>query len=285
MLAFNKFSYHKRLLINILATSFSVLTVLLTLYFLGWILFTLFKQGFSSISISVFTQITPPPGESGGLINPIMGSFMMVSIAIAVAAVIGVFVAIYLSEYGRNTRLSYTTRFVNDVLLGVPSVILGLFVYEVFIVWQGHFSGWGGAIALSIIAIPIIIRVVDGVFSLVPKELRESAVALGVPTWKIVLWIIIPISKAGVITGILLALARISGETAPLLFTALNNQFWSTDMNRPLASLPIVIFQFAMSPYDDWKKLAWSGALILTLFVLSINIIVRIVFRKKIIVN
>lgn len=277
--------YLKRSLKNKVVITIATIAVMVALYFLGWILYTLVAKGFASFQLKTFVENTPPPGSSGGLLNAIVGSFMMVGIASIAGLIVGVFVVIYFSEFGKNNALTHVTRFINDVLLSAPSVILGLFIYQLYVIKVGHFSGWAGAIVLSIITIPIIIRTTDNVFALVPRELKEAGYALGAPQWKIILRIILPITKTGIITGTILAIARISGETAPLLFTALNNQFWNADMNKPMANLPVVIFQYAMSPYKDWQDLAWSGALILTLFVFCLNISVRILFRQKIVLH
>ncbi len=275
----------KRMLKNTISKILALISAVFALSFLAWILGTLIRRGIVGFNLKTFTEITPPPGSSGGLINAIVGSYMIVTIATFFAVIIGVFAVIFLCVYGRNSFLTPMTRFINDILLSAPSVILGLFVYTVYVVKVGHFSGWAGVMALTIIAVPIIIRTTDNVFNLVPNELREAAYALGAPQWKIVWKIILPIAKSGIITGVILSVARISGETAPLLFTALNNQFWSVDMNKPMASLPVVIFQYAMSPYNDWHELAWAGALFLTLFVFLLNISVRILFRQKIVLH
>jgi phosphate transport system permease protein len=228
----------------------------------------------------VFTQTTPPPGSDGGLINAIFGSLMMVAVAVLIGTPIGILAGTYLAEYGQRGWLTPATRFINDVLLSAPSIVIGLFIYAIYVANVRHFSGWAGAFALSIIVIPVVVRTTDDMLKLVPNSLREAAVALGCPTWKMVTLVCYRAAKAGMITGVLLAIARISGETAPLLFTALNNQFWSSDMNKPMANLPVVIFQFAMSPYDDWHRLAWGGAALITLLVLGINIAARALFRK-----
>jgi len=248
--------------------------------FLLWILATLFSNGFAALSPTLFTQMTPPPGSAGGLLNAIYGSALIVSTATLVSTPIGILAGIYLAEYGRNGAFAEATRFVNDILLSAPSIVLGLFVYTVYVLQVGHFSGWSGSVALALIAIPVVVRTTENMLRLVPSSLREAAVALGAPMWKVILMVTLKAVRGGVITGVLLAVARMSGETAPLLFTALNNQFWSTDMNAPMANLPVVIFQFAMSPFDDWKTLAWAGALLITLTVLVLNILARTVFRQ-----
>ncbi len=273
--------YLKRKIINKVTMSLSFLTVIFALTFLVWILWTLFSQGLSHLTPAVFTKMTPPPGSDGGLLNAIVGSLYMVLIATFIGTPIGVLAGTYLSEYGRTGWLAPTTRFINDILLSAPSIVIGLFVYEVAVNSVGHFSGWAGALALSLIVIPVVVRTTENMMQLVPTTLREAAAALGAPYWKVVIHIVYRSAKTGIMTGLLLAVARISGETAPLLFTALNNQFWSADMSKPISSLAVVIFQFAMSPYEDWQHLAWSGALLITLFVLALNILARTLFRPS----
>jgi phosphate transport system permease protein len=249
-----------------------------TLFGLGWlvlILGVLLWEGFSGISLRVFTEMTPPPGADGGLLNPIIGSLMLTVLAVAIGTPIGVLAGTYMAEYGRYDRLTSVVRFINDILLSAPSIVVGLFVYEVMVAPMGHFSGWAGAVALAVIVIPVVVRTTEDMLLLVPNALREAAASLGLPRAYIVRRIAYRAARAGIITGILLAIARITGETAPLLFTALNNQFWSTNLNAPMASLPAVIFQFALSPYADWQKLAWTGALIITFTVLALSIIAR----------
>ncbi|HEU4708307.1 MAG TPA: phosphate ABC transporter permease PstA [Methylophilaceae bacterium] len=258
----------------------SVLTVGFALIFLFWILWTLFSHGLSYLSLNVFTKMTPPPGNAGGLLNAIAGSLYMVAVATFVGTPVGVLAGTYLSEYGKSGWLAPTTRFINDILLSAPSIVLGLFIYEVAVHHVGHFSGWAGALALSLIVLPVVVRTTENMLQLVPNSLREAAAALGAPQWKVVMMVVYRAARAGMLTGMLLAVARISGETAPLLFTALNNQFWSTDLNGPMSSLAVVIFQFAMSPYEDWQHLAWAGALLITLFVLGLNILARSLFRR-----
>ena len=279
MSQFNNKLYLKRKIINGVTMSLSFLTVIFALTFLAWILWTLFSQGFTHLSMEVFSKSTPPPGSNGGLANAIVGSVYMVLIATFIGTPIGVLAGTYLSEYGRTGWLAPTTRFINDILLSAPSIVIGLFVYEVAVNTVGHFSGWAGALALSLIVIPVVVRTTENMMQLVPTTLREAAAALGAPYWKVVIHIVYRSAKTGIMTGLLLAVARISGETAPLLFTALNNQFWSADMSKPISSLSVVIFQFAMSPYEDWQHLAWTGALLITLFVLSLNILARTLFR------
>jgi phosphate transport system permease protein len=229
----------------------------------------------------VFLQSTPPPGSAGGLLNAIAGSLLMTSVGILVGAPVGILAGTWLAEFGKGNWFAETTRFVSDILLSAPSIVIGLFVYAVMVAQMGHFSGWAGAMALAIIAIPIVVRTSEDMLRLVPVALREAAAALGAPRWKVVVLITFRVARSGILTGVLLAIARISGETAPLLFTALNNQFWSANMNAPIANLPVVIFQFANSPYTDWVKLAWAASLLITLSVLVLNIVARIVFRQQ----
>ncbi len=277
----NNKRYLKRKIINSLALSISVVTVLFALSFLVWILWTLFSQGLSHLTLDVFTKMTPPPGSSGGLLNAIVGSFQMVLFATLIGTPVGILAGTYLAEYGRSGWLAPTTRFINDILLSAPSIVIGLFVYEVAVNTVGHFSGWAGSLALSLIVIPVVVRTTENMMTLVPSTLREAAAALGAPYWKVIVNVVYRSAKTGIMTGLLLAVARISGETAPLLFTALNNQFWNSDMSKPISSLAVVIFQFAMSPYKDWQHLAWAGALLITLFVLGLNILARSVFRSN----
>jgi phosphate transport system permease protein len=231
--------------------------------------------------MAVFTQMTPPPGSSGGLLNAIAGSLAMTLLGTLIGTPIGILAGTYLAEFGQRGWLAPVTRFINDVLLSAPSIVIGLFIYEIYVLKVKHFSGWGGALALSILVIPIVIRTTENMLRLVPNTLREAAAALGAPQWKIISFVTLRASRAGILTGVLLAVARISGETAPLLFTALNNQFWSGNMNQPMANLPVVIFQFAMSPYEDWHRLAWAGALLITFSVLALNIVARVLFRQS----
>ena len=245
---------------------------------LGWlalILGTLLFEGASGLSLKVFTEMTPPPGADGGLLNPIVGSLIMTAIAVAIGTPVGILAGTYMAEYGRYSKLAHVVRFINDILLSAPSIVIGLFIYEVMVAPMGHFSGIAGAVALAVLVIPVVVRTTEDMLSLVPKELREAATALGMPLAYVIGKVSYRAARAGIITGILLAVARISGETAPILFTALNNQFFSTNLNAPMASLPAVIFQFALSPYHDWQKLAWTGALIITMAVLALSIIAR----------
>ncbi len=273
--------YARRRIINIFSLSISVVAMAFGLFWLGWILWTLLENGLPGLGMHVFTQTTPPPGSSGGLINAIFGSMMMVTIATLIGTPIGILAGTYLAEFGQRGWLAPVTRFINDVLLSAPSIVIGLFVYEIYVIKVGHFSGWGGTFALSILVIPVVIRTTENMLRLIPNSLREAAAALGTPQWKIINFVTLRAARAGILTGVLLAVARISGETAPLLFTALNNQFWSSNMNQPMANLPVVIFQFAMSPYEDWHSLAWAGALLITLSVLALNIVARVMFRQN----
>lgn len=271
----NSLLYRRRRLLNTVNKVLSMLTVVFGLFWLVWILYTLLKLGLGGLSLSVFTQSTPPPGSQGGLANAIYGSVLMTVFGTLIGTPVGILAGVYLAEFGNRGWLAPTTRFINDILLSAPSIVIGLFVYEVYVVSVGHFSGWAGTLALSLLVIPVVVRTTENMLRLVPNSLREAAAALGAPQWKVIMLVTPRASKAGVMTGILLAIARISGETAPLLFTALNNQFWSSDMNAPMANLPIVIFQFAMSPYEDWHTLAWAGALLITFSVLTLNILAR----------
>lgn len=271
----------KRKLINTIALSLSLVAMAFGLFWLIWILWMVFEQGLSSLSLTLLTQDTPPPGSAGGLKNAIVGSAIMVGLAMFMATPIAILAGIYLAEFGRRTWLGITTRFVNDILLSAPSIVIGLFVYAVYVAQVGKFSGFSGAIALALLVIPVVVRTTEDMLILVPNSLREAAFALGAPKWKVITMVTLRAAKTGVITGILLALARISGETAPLLFTALSNQFWSLDLNEPMANLPVTIFKFAMSPFADWQGLAWAGVFIITMTVLVLNIIARVVFRQS----
>jgi phosphate transport system permease protein len=273
--------YSRRLLLNRINLVVATIAMLVGLFWLGWILVTLFENGVKALSFDLFVKMTPPPGSHGGLVNAIAGSVLMAATGTLVGTPIGIMAGIYLAEYGHRGWLAPATRFVADILLSAPSIIVGLFVYAVFVIQIGHFSGWAGTMALTIIVIPVVTRTTENMLRLVPDTLREAAAALGAPRWKVITLVTVRAAKAGIITGILLAVARISGETAPLLFTALNNQFWSLDMNRPMANLPVVIFQFAMSPYENWEQLAWAGSLLITLGVLVLNVLARVYFRNK----
>ncbi|WP_416200096.1 phosphate ABC transporter permease PstA [Undibacterium sp. 5I1] len=275
--------YKRRLLMHRIGITLSSLAMALGVFFLMWILFTLLIKGFSAISLDMFTETTPAPGsDGGGLMNAIVGSFMMVGFATLISTPIGILAGIYLAEYGDKSWFGSITRFVTDIMLSAPSIVIGLFVYAIYVFNVKHFSGWAGSLAISLIAIPVVVRTTDNMLGLVPTSLREAAFALGAPRWKVALLIRLRAVKAGVVTGILLAVARISGETAPLLFTALNNQFFNGNMNKPMANLPVVIYQFAMSPYDNWRDLAWGGALLITFSVLGLNILSRTMFNQKV---
>jgi phosphate transport system permease protein len=274
-------TYRRRRAVNTVMMSLSAVALAFGLFWLVWIVGVLLYEGAGALRISLFTQMTPPPGNDGGLANAIFGSLLMSGVGMLVGTPVGILAGTYLAEYGRRGWLAPTTRFINDVLLSAPSIVIGLFVYAVYVARIGHFSGWAGGLALAIIVVPVVVRTTDDMLKLVPNSLREAAVALGCPSWKMITKVSYRAARAGIMTGILLAVARIAGETAPLLFTALNNQFWSADMNRPMANLPMVIFQFAMSPYEDWHRLAWGGACLITLLVLGINIAARSLFRKN----
>ncbi len=272
--------YTRRLWQHRVGISLSVFAMATGIFFLLWILSVLVINGLGAIDLAIFTNTTPAPGsEGGGLFNPIVGSLLMVGVAIFISTPIGIFAGVYLAEYGEESLFAQITRFVTDVMLSAPSIVLGLFVYALYVAQVRHFSGWAGSFAIALIAIPVVVRTTDNMLGLVPSSLREAAFALGAPRWKVATMVRLRAVKAGVLTGILLAVARISGETAPLLFTALNNQFYSSDMNAPMANLPVVIFQFAMSPYDNWRELAWGGALIITFSVLGLNILSRILVK------
>ena len=272
--------YIRRRRVNAIMLFISGLTMAFGLFWLAWILIVLLQQGFGALSFSLFTQSTPPPGSNGGLLNAIVGSLLMATMATLIGTPIGILAGTYLAEFGRRGWLAPATRFINDILLSAPSIVIGVFIYSVYVAQVKHFAGWGGALALALIVIPVVVRTTDDMLKLVPDSLREAAVALGAPAWKMIVFVSYRAAKAGIITGILLAVARISGETAPLLFTALNNQFLSLDMNAPMANLPSVIFQFAMSPYPDWHRLAWGGAILITFGVLGLNILARVLFRR-----
>jgi phosphate transport system permease protein len=274
--------YRRRKLYNQIGLMLSMIATAIGLMVLLWILVVLFKNGLSGFDLKMFTNDTPAPGsEGGGLRNAIVGSLMMLGLTAFFATPVGVLAGVYLAEYGDQSKTAELTRFVTDIMLSAPSIVLGLFVYAIAVASVGHFSGFAGSLALSLIAIPVVVRTTENMLRLVPGSLREAAFALGAPRWKVSLMVTLRAARNGVLTGLLLALARISGETAPLLFTALNNQFFNTDMSKPMANLPVVIFQFAMSPYDNWVRLAWAGALLITLTVLLLNIIARVLFRNK----
>jgi len=274
--------YRARRLQNALLLLISCAALAFGLFWLVWILGTLLYEGGAALlRAQLYYQMTPPPGNDGGLANAIAGSVLIVAMATLIGTPVGILAGTYLAEYGKKSWLAAATRFLNDVLLSAPSIVIGLFIYTVYVARAKHFSGWAGALALSLIVVPVVVRTTDDMLKLVPNSLREAAIALGCPTWKMIVMVSYRAARTGIVTGVLLAVARISGETAPLLFTALNNQFWSLDLNRPMSNLPTVIFQFAMSPYEDWHRLAWGGAALITLAVLGLNIIARLVFARK----
>ncbi|MGO3890492.1 MAG: phosphate ABC transporter permease PstA [Paenalcaligenes sp.] len=281
ILNLNNSVYKRRSLVNKLMLTLSFVALIFGLFWLFWIIITLLIKGASALSFSLFVESTPPPGSDGGLLNAILGSFMMAGMGTLIGTPIGVLAGTYLAEYGRRGWLAPATRFLNDVLLSAPSIIIGLFIYATYVAQVGHYSGWAGSLALAILVIPVVVRSTDNMLQLVPNSLREAAAALGCPQWRVVTAICYKAARSGIITGVLLAIARIMGETAPLLFTALNNQFMSMNMNGPMANLPVVIFQYAASPFEDWNRLAWAGAVLITLFVLGINILARSLFRNK----
>ena len=275
--------YKKRRIASRIGLALSMSAMAVGLAVLIWILYVLFSNGFAAVDLTLITQDTPAPGtEGGGLRNAIVGSLMIVALTVLVSTPVGVLAGIYLTEFGDESKTAELTRFVTDIMLSAPSIVLGLFVYAIAVSTVGNFSGYAGSMALSLIAIPVVMRTTENMLRLVPGSLREAAFALGAPRWKVSTMVTLRAAKSGVMTGILLAIARISGETAPLLFTALNNQFFSTNMGAPMANLPVVIFQFAMSPYDNWVRLAWAGALLITMTVLLLNILARVVFREKV---
>jgi phosphate transport system permease protein len=262
------------LILSLLATGFGLLWLVLILGALLW-------EGLSGLSLRVFTETTPPPGSSGGLLNAIAGSLILTGMGVLIGTPLGILAGTYMAEYGRFSRLTTVVRFINDILLSAPSIVIGLFVYEIMVARMGHFSAWAGGVALAILVVPVVVRTTEDMLLLVPNPLREAAAAMGMPRWLIIRYVTYRAARAGIVTGVLLAVARISGETAPLLFTALNNQFWSLNLNAPMASLPTTIFQFALSPYADWQQLAWTGALIITAAVLAMNILARILSRTR----
>ena len=273
--------FNSRNRVNKIALFLSLAAMGFGLFWLVWILWETLRLGLGGLNLALFTQMTPPPNEDGGISNAIFGSMVMVSLATFVGTPIGVMAGIYLAEYDTHGWLASVTRFVNDILLSAPSIVIGLFVYAVVVARFKSYSGWAGVIALALIVIPVVIRTTENMLLLVPSGLREAAYALGTPKWKVIIKITLRAAKAGVITGVLLAVARIAGETAPLLFTALNNQFWNADLSKPMASLPVTIFKFAMSPYENWQSLAWAGVFLITMAVLGLNIVARIVTRQK----
>ncbi len=273
--------FHCRKLKNKLMLTLSFLAVFFGLFWLCWILFTLITKGIPALSLELFLEKTPGPGEKGGLLNAIIGSTLMITVSTLIGTPIGILAGTYLAEYGRYSQLTKVTRFLNYVLLSAPSIVIGLFIYAIYVSQVKHYSGWAGAFALAIIIIPVVVRTTDNMLNLVPNNLREAAASLGCPQWRVITMICYRSARAGILTGVLLSIARISGETAPLLFTALSNQFTSFDMNGPMANIPIVIYQFAASPFQDWNELAWAGATLITLFVLLLNIFARIFFPQK----
>ena len=279
----NRLAHHaRRKRVNVIALTLSLAAMAFGVFWLLWILFETVRLGFGGLALSTFTEMTPPPqAETGGLANAIFGSLMMVGLATALGTPIGILAGVYLAEYGQKGWLGSCTRFINDILLSAPSIVIGLFIYSTVVVRMKNFSGFAGVLALALIVIPVVIRTTENMLSLIPNALREAAYALGTPKWRVIMTITLKSAWAGVMTGILLALARVSGETAPLLFTALSNQFWTSNINEPMASLPVTIFKFAMSPYENWQKLAWAGVFIITIGVLVLNILARVLFRNK----
>jgi phosphate transport system permease protein len=274
--------YHRRQWRNRLATALSIGAAGFGLTWLVLILLVLVVKGVGGLSLAVFTEMTPPPGGAGGLLNPIIGSLILTFLAVAFGTPLGMLAGTYMAEYGRYAKLTMVVRFINDILLSAPSIVVGLFVYEIMVAQMGHFSAWAGAVALALIVIPVVVRTTEDMLLLVPDSQREASAALGIPKWLVIRHIAYRAARAGIITGVLLAIARITGETAPLLFTALNNQFFSWNLNAPMASLPVVIFQFALSPYEDWQQLAWTGALLITAAVLGLSILARALSAKKV---
>jgi phosphate transport system permease protein len=270
-----------RKLVNAIALTLSLGAMAFGLVWLIWILLETVRLGLGGLAVATFTQMTPPPMEDGGLANAIMGSILMVGLATLIGTPVGVMAGIYLAEYGQKGWLGSVTRFINDILLSAPSIVVGLFIYSTVVARAKSFSGWAGVLALALIVVPVVIRTTENMLSLVPSALREAAYALGTPKWRVISSITLKSARAGVMTGILLAVARISGETAPLLFTALSNQFWSSDLSQPMSSLPVTIFKFAMSPYENWQKLAWAGVFIITIGVLTLNVVARTMFRQR----
>jgi phosphate transport system permease protein len=271
----------RRKLVDGMALVFAGAATLFGLVWLFWILWTTLQQGIGALNLRLFTEMTPPPGSAGGLLNAFYGSAMMIGLALLIGAPVGLAAGTYLAEHGRYSRLGSLVSFINDILLSAPSIVIGLFVYEMVVVTMGHFSGYAGALALAMILLPVIVRTSDEALRLVPDQMREAAFALGIPRWKVTSQVLYKAALSAIVTGILLGVARIAGETAPLLFTALSNQFWTSSLNEPLANLPVVIFQYAMSPYEEWHELAWAGAFMLTIFVLGLNIAVRLIVRRR----
>ena len=271
----------RRKLTNYFALSLSMMAVAFGLFWLFWLLEGVFRLGVAGLSLDLFTKMTPPPGSEGGLLNAIVGSLIQVGLATLIGTPFGVLAGVYLAEYGGHTWLGKTTLFFNDILLSAPSIVIGLVVYAVYVARIGHFSGLAGVFALALLVIPVVIRTTENMLVLVPDSLREAVFALGTPKWQVITKVTLRASLAGIVTGVLLAVARVAGETAPLLFTSLSNQFWTLDLNKPMATLPVIIFNFAMSPYADWQRMAWSGVLLITFGVLALNILARVLFRTK----
>ncbi len=273
--------HRRRQIVSVAALTLATLATLFGLVWLAWILGTTFFQGLGALNVKLFTEMTPPPGQDGGLLNAFFGSFVMVLMAVVIGSPIGIAAGTFLAEYARGSRLGEVIRFVNDILLSAPSIVIGLFVYELVVRQAGHFSAYAGGIALAFILLPVVVRTTDEMLRLVPDVMREAALSLGIPRWKMINHVLYRAAKAGILTGVLLAIARISGETAPLLFTALNNQYWTSSLSEPMANIPVVIFQYAMSPYDAWHTLAWAGAFVMTLFVLALSIISRTILNPR----
>jgi phosphate transport system permease protein len=273
--------YLRRRIINSFNLAVSVLTTVFGLSWLAWLLWTLVSHGLRWINVDLFVQNTPPPVSAGGMANALVGSLLLTLVGVVVGTPVGILAATWLAEFGRYSKIAAVIRFINDILLSAPSIVIGVFIYAVVVVPLGHFSGWAGGLSLAVIMLPVVLRTTEDMLKLVPDQMREAAAALGAPQWKVVVTVVYRASLGGILTGILLGVARISGETAPLLFTALNNQFWSTDMGRPMANLPVMIFQFAMSPYDNWQHLAWAAALLITLAILILNIIARSIINAN----
>jgi phosphate transport system permease protein len=274
--------YHRRRWRDHMVTALAIGAAGFGMTWLALILIVLFVKGVGGLSLAVFTEMTPPPGGSGGLLNPIVGSLILTVLAVAIGTPLGMLAGTYMAEYGRYSKITMVVRFINDILLSAPSIVVGLFVYEVMVAQMGHFSAWAGAVALAIIVIPVVVRTTEDMLLLVPNTQREASAALGIPQYLVIRHVAYRAARAGIITGVLLAIARITGETAPLLFTALNNQFFSWNLNAPMASLPVIIFQFALSPYADWQQLAWTGALLITVAVLGLSIFARVLSAKKV---
>ncbi|MGH8400578.1 MAG: phosphate ABC transporter permease PstA [Gammaproteobacteria bacterium] len=273
--------YLRRRILNSFNLMVSVLTTIFGLSWLIWLLWTLVSRGLRWVDVDLFTQNTPPPVSAGGMANALVGSLLLTLVGVVVGTPVGILAATWLAEFGRYSKIAAVIRFINDILLSAPSIVIGVFIYAVVVVPLGHFSGWAGGLALAAIMLPVVLRTTEDMLKLVPDQMREAAAALGAPQWKVVVTVVYRASLGGILTGILLGVARISGETAPLLFTALNNQFWSTDMGRPMANLPVMIFQFAMSPYENWQHLAWAAALLITLAILILNIIARSIINAN----